>query len=317
MNRRQTIPKHLRLTINDFNSRFPDDDACLEAIKEMRFPDGYADCEKCQKQRKHHRVTGRPAYACDYCGSMISPMAGTIFEKSSTSLRLWFYAMYLMASTRCGISAGFMGNESQWRKFGPLWIEAKGPKQYIHSKDLRWKHERTQQLLERLGPIAREAGVEPVFGVARVSDFADLVPEYMRTRFKGYLLATYAAILGVLKIRDFSDYLEFTMEAQNEYELNARQIFALFDLARVPGKLKVAFVRKRDCMLLEPADCLSYCITQALRDFDSRKTTLCAPILGDGRGFGEHLNCERAKKLAAELIHWVETGRIPLSNHPE
>src|SRR5271165_3832430 len=123
MNRRQTIPKHLRLTINDFNSRFPDDDACLEAIKEMRFPDGYAECEKCQQQRKHHRVTGRPAFACDYCGSMISPMAGTIFEKSSTSLRLWFYAMYLMASTRCGISAKQIQRETgvtyktAWRMF--------------------------------------------------------------------------------------------------------------------------------------------------------------------------------------------------------
>jgi transposase-like protein len=32
-------------------------------------------------------------------------MKGTIFEKSTTSLQLWFYAMYLIASTRCGISA--------------------------------------------------------------------------------------------------------------------------------------------------------------------------------------------------------------------
>jgi hypothetical protein len=32
-------------------------------------------------------------------------MAGTIFEKSTTSLMQWFYAMYLMASTGCGISA--------------------------------------------------------------------------------------------------------------------------------------------------------------------------------------------------------------------
>ena len=31
--------------------------------------------------------------------------AGTIFEKSTTSLHQWFYAMYLMVSTRCGISA--------------------------------------------------------------------------------------------------------------------------------------------------------------------------------------------------------------------
>jgi transposase len=123
MNRRQTIPKHLRYTINDFNDQFPDNDACLEFLKEKRYPSGMAQCEKCGIERKHHRVTGRPAYACDYCGSMISPMAGTIFEKSSTSLRLWFYAMYLMASTRCGISAKQIQRETgvtyktAWRMF--------------------------------------------------------------------------------------------------------------------------------------------------------------------------------------------------------
>jgi len=120
---KQTIPKHLRYTFEQFNAQFPNDTACLEWLKEQRYPGGVAPCEKCGVDRKHHRVTGRPAYACDYCGSMISPMAGTIFEKSSTSLRLWFYAMYLMSSTRCGISAKQIQRETgvtyktAWRMF--------------------------------------------------------------------------------------------------------------------------------------------------------------------------------------------------------
>src|ERR1022692_2222810 len=123
MNRRQTIPKHLRLTINDFNERFPDDAACLSALMEMRFPDGIWYCEKCEQERKHYRIAGRPVFSCGYCGTQVSPMAGTIFEKSSTSLRLWFYAMYLMASTRCGISAKQIQRETgvtyktAWRMF--------------------------------------------------------------------------------------------------------------------------------------------------------------------------------------------------------
>ena len=50
-------------------------------------------------------------------------MKGTIFEGSSTSLRLWFRAMYLMASTRCGISAKQLEREigvtypTAWRMF--------------------------------------------------------------------------------------------------------------------------------------------------------------------------------------------------------
>ena len=50
-------------------------------------------------------------------------MSGTIFQDSATSLKLWFYAMYLMASTRCGISAKQLERElgvtykTAWRIF--------------------------------------------------------------------------------------------------------------------------------------------------------------------------------------------------------
>lgn len=120
---KQSIPKNLRFTIEQFNAQFPDDAACLEYLKEQRMPGGVIFCEKCQQDRKHYRVSGRPAYACDHCGSMVSPMAGTIFHKSPTSLRLWFYAMYLMSATRCGISAKQIQRElgvtykTAWRMF--------------------------------------------------------------------------------------------------------------------------------------------------------------------------------------------------------
>jgi transposase-like protein len=125
MKRKQTIPAALRYTVEQFNADFPDNDACLEYIKEQRWPGGVTFCQngKCTKDRKHHRVSGRTAYACDYCGTHVYPLAGTIFEKSTTSLRLWFYAMYLMGSTRCGISAKQIQRETgvtyktAWRMF--------------------------------------------------------------------------------------------------------------------------------------------------------------------------------------------------------
>ena len=123
MNRKQTIPKHLRYTRTQFDKEFPTDDVCLETIKEQRFPGSVARCEKCGLDRKHYRVRGRTAYACDHCGNHIYPLAGTIFEKSTTSLRTWFQAMYLMGSTRCGISAKQIQRETgvtyktAWRMF--------------------------------------------------------------------------------------------------------------------------------------------------------------------------------------------------------
>jgi transposase len=123
MKTKQSIPKHLRYTMKDFDNAFPSDAACLEYIKEKRYPGGITECKKCGVERKHHRIGNRTAYSCDYCGTHIFPLVGTIFEKSSTSLRTWFQAMYLMSSTRCGISAKQIQRETgvtyktAWRIF--------------------------------------------------------------------------------------------------------------------------------------------------------------------------------------------------------
>ena len=64
------------------------------------------------------RVTG--------AGTTSTPRRGTIFHKSSTSLHLWFYAMYLMTSTRCGVSAKQLERElgvtykCAWRIFNRI-----------------------------------------------------------------------------------------------------------------------------------------------------------------------------------------------------
>src|SRR5580704_5554324 len=94
-----------RYTFNQFNKQFPDDAACLEWLFYRFYPEGTVDCKTCRRATKHHRVKSRPSFSCDVCGHHVHPTAGTIFHKSPTSLRLWFYAIYLMASTRCGISA--------------------------------------------------------------------------------------------------------------------------------------------------------------------------------------------------------------------
>jgi transposase-like protein len=102
-------------SLMEFMRMFPDDAACLDQLWRDRFaPDGhhaYCPSDKCSRERKFHRTTTRASYTCDSCGLHVHPQKGTIFERSSTSLHLWFYAMYLMASTRCGISAKQMERE--------------------------------------------------------------------------------------------------------------------------------------------------------------------------------------------------------------
>lgn len=116
-----------KYTIKDFENQFPDDAACLDFLKNARWPDGII-CEKCERVTKHFRITDRRVYSCEFCGTQVSPTADTIFHKSSTPLKSWFHAIFLMASTRTGISAKQLQRElgvtykTAWRMFKQIRI---------------------------------------------------------------------------------------------------------------------------------------------------------------------------------------------------
>ena len=97
-------------SLTQFMREYPDDESCLQALWRKRYaPDGeHTHCPKCDADRPFKRYETeqqRQSWTCTTCGHHLHPTAGTVFHKSSTSLHLWFYAMYLMTSTRCGISA--------------------------------------------------------------------------------------------------------------------------------------------------------------------------------------------------------------------
>ena len=185
MNRYQTIPKQQRYTVRDFDRDFPNDDACLEQIKEWRWPDGRALCVRCKVERKHYRVTGRMAYACPACGNHIFPLAGTIFHKSTTSLRTWFLVIRLMASTRVGISAKQIQRETgvtyktAWRMMkqvrklmgDKIWL--KGPVEMdeayfntrLHAKATVFGIvERKGKVVPKVVPDVKKATILPIVG---------------------------------------------------------------------------------------------------------------------------------------------------------
>lgn len=97
-------------SLREFLVEFPDDEACLSYLWRERYsPDGeHADCPKCKQTRAFKRYATkqqRQSWTCTGCGHHIHPTAGTIFAKSSRPLTDWFYVMFLVSSSRCGIAA--------------------------------------------------------------------------------------------------------------------------------------------------------------------------------------------------------------------
>jgi hypothetical protein len=115
-----------KYNFKDFERDFPDERACMEWLVNHFFPYGMH-CVKCGEVRRHHLLVSRPKVAsCGTCGAHTHPTAGTIFHKSSTSLRTWFHAIFLMSATRCGISAMQLMRETgvtyktAWRMFNQI-----------------------------------------------------------------------------------------------------------------------------------------------------------------------------------------------------
>ncbi|HLW89966.1 MAG TPA: IS1595 family transposase [Roseiarcus sp.] len=94
-----------KYTFKQFQAEFPNDEACLAKLMEIRFGGTELTCPGCRQHAAFHPMGKRKAYACQDCGHHVYPCANTIFHKSSTKLSHWFFAMYLMTSTRHGVAA--------------------------------------------------------------------------------------------------------------------------------------------------------------------------------------------------------------------
>ena len=92
-----------KYTYSQFLKDYPTDDVCLNTILAVRYGDNPT-CHECKRETTYHRITKRRAYACQFCGAHVYPCAGTPFEKSTTSLHKWFFAMYLFTTSKHGVS---------------------------------------------------------------------------------------------------------------------------------------------------------------------------------------------------------------------
>lgn len=91
------------LTIFDFQSRFPDDRACLWYLSELKWAAGYI-CPKCGNA-KYCGGDREFSRQCTKCRYISSPTSGTLFHKVKFPLLKAFYIVYYVSTNRKGISS--------------------------------------------------------------------------------------------------------------------------------------------------------------------------------------------------------------------
>ena len=91
------------MTFIELMKKFPTEESVIEYYIKVRYPDG-AYCRHCGSVSVYHRTSRPKVFNCRDCNNTFSPFTGTIFEKSSTDLRKWMYAIHLFLNGKKGIS---------------------------------------------------------------------------------------------------------------------------------------------------------------------------------------------------------------------
>jgi hypothetical protein len=89
-------------SVGEFLSWFGTDADCRDYLAWLRWPDGFV-CDECGHVDGWRLADGR--WECAACSHRTSVTAGTIFDRTRTSLTVWFHACWSFATAKDGISA--------------------------------------------------------------------------------------------------------------------------------------------------------------------------------------------------------------------
>jgi transposase-like protein len=116
-------PVH-QLTAAQFETMFPDEEACQRYLVARRWPEGVR-CPRCGNNKLYDASSYRAFHwqcrACAPQGYRFSCIAGTIFENTNKPLRDWYKVTHLMLTSKKGTSAlqiyrymGFGSYKTAW-----------------------------------------------------------------------------------------------------------------------------------------------------------------------------------------------------------
>jgi len=86
----------------ELEERFATDEACLEYLFKVRWPEGFR-CPHCGHEKAWS--TKRNLFHCARCGFQTSVTAGTLFKETRKPLRLWFRAIWHVTNQKYGANA--------------------------------------------------------------------------------------------------------------------------------------------------------------------------------------------------------------------
>lgn len=125
------------LDLLDFQKKFRTQKACLKHLMQIRWPNGFR-CPRCQHDKAYFHST-RYLFECKACGYQASLTAGTIFHKTRTPLRKWFWMIFLMGRQKSGVSMLSLQRILKIRSYKTVWTMGHKIRKALADRDADYK----------------------------------------------------------------------------------------------------------------------------------------------------------------------------------
>ena len=106
------------ITLIAWQKRYGTEQSCAKALIKVRWPNGFQ-CPECGSIKAYH-LESCNLFQCSHCRHQVSITSDTLFHSTKVPLVKWFWAIYLMASDKGGISALRVA-----KHLGVTWITAR------------------------------------------------------------------------------------------------------------------------------------------------------------------------------------------------
>lgn len=108
------------LSLSEFIQRFPSEEECFQYLINKRWPNGFV-CPKCGHTIAYFLNTYK-RYQCISCRHQTSVTAGTVFHKLRQPIYTLFLAVYLIATSKKGLSAMELQRKLGIRSYRTAWM---------------------------------------------------------------------------------------------------------------------------------------------------------------------------------------------------
>jgi len=125
------------LSLEEFQEKFVSEEACVEYLFRIRWPEGYG-CPRCGHGRYYFHRT-RHLYECKACRYQVSLTAGTIFHGTRTPLRKWFWMIFLMARPKSGLSMLSLQRMLKIKSYKTVWLMGHKIRKAMGDRDAPYK----------------------------------------------------------------------------------------------------------------------------------------------------------------------------------